>query len=71
MPWIKVANTRPQEGEKILIYDNQQQRMEFGQYINGRWYVENLQNGKLREIAGVTHWAPILDSEDYENSDND
>lgn len=61
----------PQEDEQILIYDEKNRRIEFGRYVNGRWYVEDLRNGRLSEIVGVTHWGPVLDSETNDDSDDD
>lgn len=71
MPWIRVIDIRPEEDEQILIHDNRNNRIELGRYVRGRWYIENLQTGKLSEIAGVTHWAPVLDSESNDDSDDD
>lgn len=70
MPWIKVADLMPQENEQILIYDERTSRMECGRYINGKWYIEDAQNGQLSEITGVTHWSLILDSM-LDTSDDD
>jgi hypothetical protein len=71
MPLISVTTVMPVENEQILIYDNQSNRIEFGRYVNGRWYIENLQNGQLSEISEVTHWGPVLDSEINDDSDDD
>jgi hypothetical protein len=69
--WIKATDTTPPEDEQILIHDNENHRIELGRYIKGKWYVENLPDGKLSEIAGVTHWAWILDSQLNDDSDDD
>ena len=60
----------PPENEEILIFDNEKQRIKLGRYINGRWYVEDLRQGELSEVAVVTHWGPILDSEAYDAGDD-
>jgi hypothetical protein len=69
MSWIKASDVRPPEDEQILIHDNQNSRIELGRYIKGRWYVENIETGRLSEIAGVTHWSWILDSEINDDED--
>jgi hypothetical protein len=71
MPWTKSSELMPQENEPILIHDEKNNRMELGRYIKGKWYVENLQTGKLSELAGVTHWAVILESESSDDSEDD
>jgi hypothetical protein len=71
MPWTKATDVMPAENEQILIYDNKNNRIESGRYVAGRWYIENLQNGQLNEISEVTHWAPVLDSEMNDDSDDD
>jgi hypothetical protein len=63
MAWIKTAERMPPEEERILIHDERNKRIEFGRYIKGRWYIENLRNGQLSEIAGVRHRGWVLDSE--------
>ena len=70
MSWIKAAATRPPENEQILIHDGRNNRVELGRYVKGRWYVEDARDGRLREIAGVTHWAWVLDSL-IDDSDDD
>jgi hypothetical protein len=71
MPLISVTFATPAENELILIHDRRSNRVEFGRYVNGRWYLENLLNGQLSEISGVTHWGPVLDSEINDDSDDD
>lgn len=61
----------PPEDEQILVYDERNQRIQLGRYVRGRWYLESTQNGEPDEIAAVTHWGPMLDSENYEPSDDD
>lgn len=70
MAWIKVAESAPPENEPVLIYDHRNSRMEFGRSIDGKWYVEDTRDGGLREIAGVTHWSWILDSEAYDSAED-
>ena len=41
MPWIKVADFMPPEGEQVLIHDGKNNRMEVGRYVGGRWFVED------------------------------
>lgn len=69
MSWIKVSDFKPPENEQVMIHDNQNGRIEVGRYVRGRWYVEDAPTGRLREVAGVTHWGWILDS--YLNDDSD
>jgi hypothetical protein len=69
MPWVKAADVMPAENEQILIHDAVNRRIECGRYADGVWYVEDLRDGRLTRIMGVTHWAPILDS--YLNDDSD
>ena len=71
MPWIKAADVLPGENEEILIYDPERGRMEAGRYVGGVWYVEDGRDGRLTRVAGVTHWAPILESESNDDSDDD
>ena len=71
MAWVKAADLTPPENEQIHIHDNRNNRIESGRYIDGRWYVEDLQTGRLTEIHGVTHWGWILDSELQDDSDDD
>lgn len=71
MPWIKAADVMPCEGEQVLIYDPENRRMEVGRYAAGAWYVEDSRDGRLTRIEGVTHWAPLLDSESNDDSDDD
>ena len=70
MPWFKVSDSKPAEGERVLIHDGENNRMETGLYAGGRWYVEDARGGRLTEARGVTHWAPLLDSEGYDPADD-
>lgn len=40
-----------------------------GVYAGGKWYIEDARDGRLEEAEGVTHWAPLLDSEAYAAAD--
>ena len=71
MAWTKAADLMPEENEQVLIYDNRNNRIELGRYIKGKWYIENSQTGELREIAWVTHWAVLLQSELNDDSEDD
>jgi hypothetical protein len=71
MPWIKASDFKPQENEQILIHDSVNNRIEVGRFIGGRWYVENLRDGRLSEIEAVTHWSPALESYLQDDSDDD
>ena len=70
MAWIKATEVTPPENEPILVHDAAHERIELGRYVGGRWYVEDPRDGRLREIAGVTHWAWVLDSY-TDDSDDD
>ncbi|HEX5704501.1 MAG TPA: DUF551 domain-containing protein [Pyrinomonadaceae bacterium] len=70
MAWIKVADSVPPENELVLIYDNRNNKMEIGRTIDGKWYVEDTADGQLREIAEVTHWSWVLDSETYDSAED-
>lgn len=70
MPWFKAADVTPAEGERVLVHDAAAGRVEAGRYVGGRWHVEDLRDGSLTEKAGVTHWAPLLDSEEYDPADD-
>jgi hypothetical protein len=70
MPWFKASESKPAENERVLIYDNGNKRIETGRYIGGLWYFEDPRDGRLTEAAGVTHWAPLLDSEEYDPADD-
>ena len=70
MPWFKASDSKPAEGERVLIHDGESNRIEAGLYAEGRWYVEDLRDGTLNEAAAVTHWAPLLDSEEYDPADD-
>ena len=69
MVWVKTADRLPPDDEPILLHDGRNNRTEVGRYVKGRWYVEDAASGRLREVAGVTHWGWILDS--YLNDDSD
>ncbi len=71
MAWTKATDLAPPENEPILIHDNRNNKIEFGRYVKGRWYIENSQTGELSEIAGVTHWAVLLESELNDDSEDD
>jgi len=66
MPWFKTSDSKPAEGERVLIHDGENRRMLTGLYAGGRWYVEDARDGRLTETQGVTHWAPLLESEEYD-----
>jgi hypothetical protein len=66
MPRFKAADAKPAEGERVLVHDDARERIEFGLYAGGRWYVEDSAEGRLKEIEGVTRWAPLLESEEYD-----
>ena len=70
MSWIKVVDATPPENEQILIHDDKNSKIELGRYINGKWYIENTRDGQLSEIAEVTHWAWILESQTYDSDDD-
>lgn len=69
--WIKAAKRMPPENEQIRIHDDRNNRIELGRYIGGRWYVEDLRDGRLSETTGVTHWGWLLESELTDDSDDD
>ena len=70
MAWIKVAESVPPENELVLVYDNRNNKIEIGRTIDGKWYVEDKADGQLREIAEVTHWSWVLDSETYDSAED-
>jgi len=70
MPWFKVSDSKPAEGERVLIHDGAGDGMLTGLYVGGRWYAEDSRDGSLAEAQGVTHWAPLLDSEEYDPADD-
>jgi hypothetical protein len=70
MPWFKASDSKPAEGERVLIHDDENSRVEAGRYVGGRWYVENPRDRRLTEAEGVTHWAPLLDAEEYDPADD-
>ena len=70
MPWFKVNDAMPAEGEQILIHDGGRNRVLAGRYVGGRWYAEDLHDGRLTEVKGVTHWGPLLESEEYDPADD-
>lgn len=71
MPWVKAAELMPAEGAQVLVYDERERRIRLGRYEGGRWYVEEEAGGPLSRVAGVTHWAPILDSYSADESEDD
>ncbi len=71
MPWAKAADALPGEGEQVLIHDRENQRIELGRYVGGGLYLEDSRDGTLTRVAGVTHWAPLLESESNDDSDDD
>jgi hypothetical protein len=70
MPWFKVTDATPADGEQVLIHDGADGRIKAGRYVGGRWFVEDSADASLTEVGGVTHWAPQLDSEDYDPADD-
>ncbi|HWS86309.1 MAG TPA: hypothetical protein VN282_05070 [Pyrinomonadaceae bacterium] len=70
MPWFKASDSKPAEGERVLIHDGENDRMVAGLYAGGRWYVEGPGDGTLTEAAAVTHWAPLLEAEEYDPADD-
>ena len=70
MPWFKVSDAKPAEGERVLVHDGAKERIECGRYAGGRWYVEDPEEGRLSEIEGVTRWAPLLESEEYDPAED-
>ena len=70
MPWFKSADALPSEGERVLIHDGARGRVELGRYAGGRWYVEDAGRGHQNEVEGVTHWAPLLESEEYDPAED-
>lgn len=71
MTWVKTTDRLPAEDEQVLVHDGRANRIETGRLVKGRWYVEDARDGRLREVAGVTHWAPLLDSYLHDDSDDD
>jgi hypothetical protein len=70
MPWFKTSDAKPAEGERVLVHDGANGRVELGRYAGGRWYVEDGEGGRPSEIEGVTHWAPLLESEEYDPAED-
>jgi hypothetical protein len=70
MPWFKVEEAAPAEGERVLVHDGRDNRVGVGRRVGGRWFVEDTADGRLAEVEGVTHWAPLLDSEEYDPADD-
>ena len=70
MPWFTVSDATPAAGERVLIHDGANDRIEAGRYVGGRWFVEDSADGSLTGVEGVTHWAPLLDSEEYDPADD-
>jgi hypothetical protein len=70
MPRFKTSDAKPAEGERVLIHDGENKEMLAGLYAGGRWYVEDARDGRPTEATGVTHWAPLLDSEEYDPADD-
>ena len=70
MPWFKVGDAAPADGERVLVHDARNNRMEVGRRVGGRWFVEDPADGRLTEVEGVTHWGPLLDSEEYDPADD-
>ena len=70
MPWFKASDSKPAEGERVLLHDGESNRIEAGRYEGGRWDLEDSEGGTLTEAAAVTHWAPLLDSEEYDPADD-
>jgi hypothetical protein len=70
MPWFKADEAKPAEGERVLIHDGANDRIEFGRYEGGRWYVEDAKDGRPYEIGGVTRWAPLLEAEEYDPAED-
>ncbi|HEX5708830.1 MAG TPA: hypothetical protein VFX96_16140 [Pyrinomonadaceae bacterium] len=70
MTWVKASEMLPEENTQILIHDDKSNKIEFGRYVGGRWYVEEQPSGRLREVAGVTHWCFILDYMSEDDGDD-
>src|SRR3712207_7527013 len=50
----------------VLIHDEDADRMSTGFRAGGRWYVDDAGGESATEARGITHWAPLLDSEEYD-----
>jgi len=70
MPWFKVTDSTPADGDEVLIHDGANNRVRAGRYVGGRWLVEDAGGGPPAEVEGVTHWAPMLESEEYDPADD-
>ena len=70
MPWFKASDSTPAEGERVLVHDGASNRMSAGLYAGGRWYAEDARDGRLTGPVNVTHWAPLLESEEYDPADD-
>jgi hypothetical protein len=70
MPWFKVSDDAPADGERVLVNDGRNDRVEVGLRVGGRWFVEGGADGRLTAVEGVTHWGPLLDSEEYDPADD-
>ncbi|HEV2765398.1 MAG TPA: hypothetical protein VGV38_20615 [Pyrinomonadaceae bacterium] len=71
MTWVKTADRLPPENEQVLVHDGRSNKTEVGRFVEGRWYVEDGAGGRLREVAGVTHWCWILESYLNDESEDD
>jgi hypothetical protein len=70
MPWFKASDVQPADGERVLIHDDANERVGLGRYAAGRWYVEDPAGVRLGEVEGVTSWAPLLESEEYDPAED-
>lgn len=61
MQWIKCSERMPEEGIKLLLYD-QQDNMSIGQLdkVNGDYYWL-LDGWKKWDLDTQTHWMPLPD----------
>jgi len=69
MSWIHVDDVMPAQNVQILIHDPANNRIAFGHYHSGHWYVER-PDGTREEITGVTHWAVQRDAYEYDAGDD-
>lgn len=70
MPRFEVSDAAPADGERVLVHDGRNNRVEVGRRVGRRRFVENPADGRLTEVEGVTQRGPLPDSEEYDPADD-
>ena len=63
MEWVSVEDRLPAEGDRVLVWDSEEEAVEvvcYGQAIEGRWSFYR-EFDEYTAYYTVTHWMPELE----------